>query len=205
MDVLLFSKFSPSSKKLLIQLEKTPDILKALSIICIDNKKIRQQVLNDTKVKVSFLPCLIRLNDDTNNFDIYEGQNVFDFFSNIQQHILEESRLEKIRMEEERLQQKAEEIRMEQIRIQNMQMTKDENPKKVSFTSIDDLDENPKKVSFTSIDDLDKGIGTYIHIEKDNLDKERDINTKNAEMVVKSSSGNLLTKAMKMQKERETK
>jgi len=233
MDVLLFSKFSSSSKKLQIQLEKTPDILKALNIIYIDNKKIRQQVLNDTKVKVSFLPCLIRLNEETSNFDIYEGQNVFDFFSNIQQHILEDSKLEKIRMEEERLEKKAEDMRMEKLHIEKMQMqmtninknknvnkNKNENKNKnknineneneienenENLNENENVNETPKKVSFTPIDDLDQGINTYIHIEKDNTDSERNVNSKNAEMVVKNSSGNLLSKAMKMQKERESK
>ena len=211
MDALLFSKFSPSSKKLQLQLEKTPDILKALNLVCIDNKKIRQQVLNDTKVKVSFLPCLIRLNEQTNNFDIYEGQTVFDFFSNIQQNILDDSRLEKIRMEEERLEKKAEDMRMEQIRIEKMQMqmtntnTNVNANANVNTNTNSNKNETPKKVSFTPIDDLDQGIGTYIHIEKDETDKEHDINTKNAEMIVKNSSGNLLSKAMKMQKERESK
>ena len=198
MDALLFSKFSPSSKKLQLQLEKTPDILKALNLVCIDNKKIRQQVLNDTKVKVSFLPCLIRLNEQTNNFDIYEGQTVFDFFSNIQQNILDDSRLEKIRMEEERLEKKM------QMQMTNTNTNVNANAN-VNTNTNSNKNETPKKVSFTPIDDLDQGIGTYIHIEKDETDKEHDINTKNAEMIVKNSSGNLLSKAMKMQKERDLK
>lgn len=186
MDVLLYSKFSNASKKLKLQLDKSPDILQAVQMICIDNIKVRQQILNDKKIKVSLLPCLIRLNDETNNFDVYEGENAFDFFSNIQERILEHSRAEKLRMEEFRLQQLREEQMIAKTKIEEKPV------KAVSFTPIDELEE-------------EKGISTYIHIEKNGKDEERDINTKHAESVVKSSSGSLLSKAMRLQKERDAK
>ena len=84
MDVLLYSKFSQASKKLMLQLQQTPELLESLTITCIDNKLIRKQILSDEKVKINYLPCFIRLNDQTGNFDIYEGQNAFDFFTTLQ-------------------------------------------------------------------------------------------------------------------------
>lgn len=84
MDVLLYSKFSQASKKLMLQLQQTPELLESLTITCIDNKLIRKQILSDEKVKINHLPCFIRLNDQTGNFDIYEGQNAFDFFTTLQ-------------------------------------------------------------------------------------------------------------------------
>jgi hypothetical protein len=84
MDVLLYSKFSPASKQLMLQLQQTPELLESLTITCIDNKLIRKQILSDEKVKFNYLPCFIRLNDQTGNFDIYEGQNAFDFFTTLQ-------------------------------------------------------------------------------------------------------------------------
>lgn len=84
MDVLLYSKFSPASKQLMLQLQQTPELLESLTITCIDNKLIRKQILSDEKVKINHLPCFIRLNDQTGNFDIYEGQNAFDFFTTLQ-------------------------------------------------------------------------------------------------------------------------
>lgn len=86
MDVLLYSKFSTASKKLMLQLQQTPELLESITITCIDNKLIRKQILSDEKVKINYLPCFIRLNDQTGNFDIYEGQNAFDFFSTLQAH-----------------------------------------------------------------------------------------------------------------------
>lgn len=84
MDVLLYSKFSTASKQLMLQLQQTPELLESLTITCIDNKLIRKQILSDEKVKINHLPCFIRLNDQTGNFDIYEGQNAFDFFTTLQ-------------------------------------------------------------------------------------------------------------------------
>jgi hypothetical protein len=84
MDVLLYSKFSPASKQLMLQLQQTPELLESLTITCIDNKLIRKQILSDEKIKINHLPCFIRLNDQTGNFDIYEGQNAFDFFTTLQ-------------------------------------------------------------------------------------------------------------------------
>lgn len=84
MDVLLYSKFSTASKQLMLQLQQTPELLESLTITCIDNKLIRKQILSDEKIKINHLPCFIRLNDQTGNFDIYEGQNAFDFFTTLQ-------------------------------------------------------------------------------------------------------------------------
>lgn len=98
MDVLLYSKFSNESNKLMKQLSNTPELLSSLTILCIDNKKIRDKIVNDEKIKVKGLPCLIRLNDDTGNFDIFEGSNAFDFFTKLQQQIFQNEKEERERM-----------------------------------------------------------------------------------------------------------
>jgi hypothetical protein len=48
---------------------------------------IRKQIVSDEKVKINYLPCFIRLNEQTGNFDIYEGKNAFDFFSTLQEQM----------------------------------------------------------------------------------------------------------------------
>ena len=87
MNALLYSKFSPASKQLILQLQQTPEILETITVICIDNKLIRAQILSDTKIKFKYLPCFIRLTEDTGIFDIYEGKNAFDFFTSLQQQV----------------------------------------------------------------------------------------------------------------------
>lgn len=87
MDILLYSKFSNASKQLMKQLQQTPELLESITITCIDNKMIRKQIVSDEKVKINYLPCFIRLNEQTGNFDIYEGKNAFDFFSTLQEQM----------------------------------------------------------------------------------------------------------------------
>jgi len=126
MDVLLYSKFSNSSKKLMSQLQKTPDLLNSLTLTCIDNKQIRDQILSDQKVKVNVLPCLIRLNETSENFDIYEGQNAFDFFTSLQKEMklqLEADRNQEMKMQEMKMQEmKLQEMRMQEMRMQEMKL-----------------------------------------------------------------------------------
>ena len=90
MDILLYSKFSNASKQLMTQLQQTPELLESITITCIDNKMIRKQIVSDEKVKINYLPCFIRLNEQTGNFDIYEGKNAFDFFSTLQEQIIQQ-------------------------------------------------------------------------------------------------------------------
>ena len=90
MDILLYSKFSNASKQLMKQLQQTPELLESITITCIDNKMIRKQIVSDEKVKINYLPCFIRLNEQTGNFDIYEGKNAFDFFSTLQEQIMQQ-------------------------------------------------------------------------------------------------------------------
>lgn len=100
MDVLLYSKYSNASKALMTQLENTPELIQSLTLTCIDNKQIRERISNDEKIKIKTVPCLIRLNDETGNFDIYEGDNLFNFFKTIQQKIIDE-KLEQQRQQQE--------------------------------------------------------------------------------------------------------
>jgi len=129
MDVLLYSKFSHQSNKLLVQLEKTPDLISSLNIVCIDNKKIRDKIINDEKVKIKVLPCLIRLNEETGNFDIFEGSNAFDFFTKLQQKIFEneKEKLEREQLEREQLER--EQLEREQLEREQLEREKLEREK----------------------------------------------------------------------------
>ena len=130
MDVLLYSKFSNASKKLLSQLQKTPLLLESISLVCIDNKKIREKILHDEKIKVQGVPCFIRLNEETGNFDIFEGHNAFDFFTTMQDTIKENNEKEQRLVEQQQrmLQQQLEQQRLleQQQRMLELQM-KSEN------------------------------------------------------------------------------
>ena len=121
MDVLLYSKYSNASKQLMSQLQKTPELIDSLTLTCIDNKDIRQRILTDQKIKIKTIPCLIRLNDDTNNFDIFEGQTVFDFFTSLQESIKRNQELELRKKEIEELELRKQEMEALELRKQELE------------------------------------------------------------------------------------
>ena len=60
--ILLYSKYSPMSTKLLTAMQSSPvDLTNAigLSTICIDNEDIREQILTASKIDVSTVPCIL--------------------------------------------------------------------------------------------------------------------------------------------------
>ena len=224
MDVLLYSKFSNESNKLMKQLSNTPDLLASLTTLCIDNKVVRDKIINDEKVKVKCLPCLIRLNDETGNFDIFEGSNAFNFFTKLQQQIEHENelklqhendlKLNELKLEREKelkLEREldAERKKNQQFKSSNVniiQEAKRQEQLRQQDQSKDVTRKEPgKKVSFTPIEDLEdldvNSINTYTHVPKtDNSDfSERDQMDKTYSS---QKSGSLLSKAMQMQKER---
>ena len=232
MDVLLYSKFSHQSNKLLVQLEKTPDLISSLNIVCIDNKKIRDKIINDEKVKIKVLPCLIRLNEETGNFDIFEGSNAFDFFTKLQQKIfenekeqlerekLEREKLEREKLEREKLEreelvnEKLEHEKLEQAR-KNSQQFKASNMNIIQEAKrqeqLRQQDQQNKEVvpekhvSFTPIEDLEDLEDNSINTYT-HVNKTENSNFSEREKMdkvfSKQSSGSLLSKAMQMQKER---
>ena len=208
MDVLLYSKYSNSSSKLLSQLETTPDILENFNLVCIDNKKIRNQILSDEKIKVNVLPCLIRLNETTHNFDIFEGQNAIDFFSSLQQNLYNLKKQEELQKQHQELelQKQRQELELQKQRqeLELQKQRQDLELQKRDVKKVKEVKEVKEPLNYTPIDDLDEKIviNTYTHVERNENSEisERDIGSKKAETNVKGQT--ILSKAMQMQKER---
>jgi hypothetical protein len=60
--VLLWSKYSPMSKKLLDALQSSPinlNVTVGLTLVCIDNEEIREQIMTANKIDISIVPCLL--------------------------------------------------------------------------------------------------------------------------------------------------
>ena len=170
MDVLLYSKFSNESRKLLDQLEKMPSVLSSLSLLCIDNKDVHKRIMNDEKIKVTGVPCFIQLNDETGNYDIYEGDNATNYFKKIQQAMddqVEQQRQSERQQKEMELEQQRVELERQRDELENEKKERENNKeedrksilqqakqqesmrhfdtnKSVKFTPIEDLDDEPK-------------------------------------------------------------
>ena len=77
--VLLYSKYSPMSSKLMSALSACPiDLSTTVGIrpVCIDNQDIRSQILKDKKIEINSVPCVL-IAYNTGNVEKYEGSNAF--------------------------------------------------------------------------------------------------------------------------------
>ena len=84
-SLLLYSKFSNNSasvrKKIQnsgVQFEK----ITGLQELCIDNKKVRETIINNTKIKITIVPCLL-IGYSNGTIDKYEGENLHDWIAEI--------------------------------------------------------------------------------------------------------------------------
>ena len=74
---LIYSQFSPYCKDLIDILTKLEDV----NTLCIDNPKLRQQVLKSKNYNITVVPTVIHISD-TNTF-LYEGDEAKNFILNI--------------------------------------------------------------------------------------------------------------------------
>ena len=77
--VLLYSKYSPMSSKLMTALSTCPiDLSTTVGIrpVCIDNEDIRRQILKDKKIEINSVPCVL-IAYNTGSVEKYEGSNAF--------------------------------------------------------------------------------------------------------------------------------
>ena len=85
LSVYLYSKYSNKCKELIDNLPQKVDFLKYL---CVDNKKVRRKILNDSRFNIQHVPCiLIFLENGT--VEKYEGNDAFkwsDQFTNVNQN-----------------------------------------------------------------------------------------------------------------------
>ena len=79
--VLLYSKYSPISNKMMDALTSCPVDLKmlvGLSTVCIDNEKIRKQILKPNKIEILTVPCILIVYN-TGSVEKYEGGSAFEW------------------------------------------------------------------------------------------------------------------------------
>ena len=81
--VCLYSKFSNSSKKFVESAGNLP-----IHFVCVDNKKVRDRIISDPKLKITFVPCVLSLFSD-GKLEKYEGPDAFSWLENIKTEMQE--------------------------------------------------------------------------------------------------------------------
>lgn len=73
-QVLLYSKYSESCRQLLQTMERYGA---NIAMVCLDNKEVRQRVMNDKRLTITVVPTLLSLYD-TGVVEKYEGSKVME-------------------------------------------------------------------------------------------------------------------------------
>jgi hypothetical protein len=75
--ICLYSKFSNSSKEFVDSSNNLP-----INFVCIDNKEVRNRVISDSKLKITFVPCILSVFSD-GRLEKFEGVDAFKWLENV--------------------------------------------------------------------------------------------------------------------------
>ena len=188
--ICLHSKFSKYSKNLLYLVQNKLTFIK---FICIDNNKVRKRILNDKKLNVTTVPCILVV-FSTGIVEKYEGEAAFYLGS----RITEQNRFKRINKNSMTYQQriaKEQHIQQMQQQMQTLQEEKETAEKKLQITQKQPSEEHqsqifpPSNQHLTSISEL----GEDISEQED----------KNSSQETSNSTANPMVLAEQMRQERD--
>ena len=195
--VLLYSKYSPMSNKLMTSLSSCPLDLKmlvGLSTVCIDNEEIRKQILKkDNKIEISSVPCVLIVYN-TGSVEKYEGGSAFEWIEEtINRYMPIQSQ------SEPQIQIKSEQAQPEFHRQRQRRQPQFRAPKEeIENEYIDEPDPDPEPEHRHKKSSLKRP-------KKETTMEELGINQEETESQVSSGKGkDLMSAAMAMQKERDS-
>jgi len=115
-SILLHSKYSDNSKKLLASIEASGvnfyDFTK-IQLVCVDNEEVRDRIANNKEIDIEAVPCVLNIFND-GNVEKYEGVDAFKWVEQIVSKLVAE-REEKVQ------QQRMNEHLRHQLQQQQMQ------------------------------------------------------------------------------------
>jgi len=169
-SVLLYSKYSPLSKKLLDIIQSSPVNLEqivSLQTLCIDNEKVRKRIYQNKQIDITSVPCILVIFPD-GGIEKYDGAPAFQWIEEIIQKFappppppppqqpppLPRKSLQQIQIEEQRKQkiikQKKKKL-VESQREQERLIQKQKYERHLNKSNSEEEIEN----SHTNIDDLE--------------------------------------------------
>ena len=80
---VLYSKFSQASQRFLALLDNVPKLRAHATLLCIDNRQVRQRITSNPKLAVQEVPCVIRIFADTGYTELFEGEQAFALVKNM--------------------------------------------------------------------------------------------------------------------------
>lgn len=85
LSVLLYSKYSPMSKKLTVFMQESQvDFTREVSLqtLCIDNEKIREKIQKNEQLDITSVPCILVIFPD-GGIEKYDGAHAFEWIEQI--------------------------------------------------------------------------------------------------------------------------
>jgi len=89
-NLFLYSKFSAVCKKFSEEINSIPGLKDKFNKVCIDNKNIRDRISKEGPMKITYLPCVLRIYTDTGYVELFEGENAFNLLEKYKQEVLPE-------------------------------------------------------------------------------------------------------------------
>ena len=223
--ILLYSKYSSNSTKILNDIENLPiDLLSIFDFcpICIDNENIRQNILNSNNIIVNVVPCILLLFPD-GGVEKYDGGMAFKWLQEIvlsyapQAQPISTFQEKKVRFSDEVIQEnQSEKVSKKNIELKRKskttsisdldseELTEDEENNYKNYQKKKQFKKNKKrnikksyKENIDSNEEFDEELEEELELRKE-FDK---INEKITETGKKKN--NLMAAAMEMQKSRE--
>jgi hypothetical protein len=223
--VVMYSKFSKVCTSFLEILEKVPTFKHTL--LCVDNEETRKRVISNLKLNVTEVPCIFRVYERTGYVESFEGERAFTILNTHYNHYIE--KLEKEQLLRSQIHQTAQipqtqipqtqlpqipQTQLPQIpqtqlpQIPQTQMSQQTQPFRVADDMFEIASQPPPNTSTTSTPIEFEPINTYMHIPPSQSNAVPDRATdrasdRSSDRAVKSG-GNIVSRAMQMQKERES-
>ena len=157
-NVLLYSKYSNYSKKF-IDLYKNSKLDIHISLVCIDNEKIRKRIVKSKDIDIQNVPCLLIIYEN-GKVDKFEGKDSFIWINDI---IIQTQQFEQQRLQEQLELQKKQEYEMQQKLLMKQQQEKEEQERQ----KVKKVNKNKKKIT-TIIEENDDNMPDSIMSEEPN-------------------------------------
>jgi len=204
--ILLFSKYSSNSKKLLDLFKNINLRLLNIQTICIDNADIRKRIKNSKTIEIKTVPCILVLYSD-GGVEKFDGDNVFQFSENIINNYMDTQPVTQA-MSQAQVQAQAQAQAQSQMQAQpqaqvQAQAQAQVQPQQQAQAQVQAQAQSmnqskPKQSNATLIEDLLDGDEIIENEEDENQEKDDGMSK-----YIKSNGGGILMKAQELAKARE--
>lgn len=192
-NVVVYSKFSQASTKLIGMIDKNPPLKQNTHLLCIDNEEVRKRVIKSQKLNIKHVPCIMRLHESNGYVESFEGEKAFSLVNTYYIEYLERQQAQQAQQPPPQQQQTYQPPPQQQTY---------QEPRVNSTTPLGNLMELTDEIPSSS--PPNNSLNTYLHIPSQL--EGQNTNMPTVDRAVKKESGgsaNIVSRAMQMQKERD--